>query len=139
MNIIFNTKEECNTSIGPNHLLHCQNTTEEVYTISTPNIRLQGEKGHSQGRSTNGQSHTDCHNNLVATNIVQSAQFGTADHGTAKRQGHEHCQKEEHHKDNCRVGKASDPGPGEQNKQHTQSKHGDFFHNMHTPKDDKAE
>eukprot|EP00972_Heterocapsa_arctica_P088288 13020279-Heterocapsa_arctica.AAC.1 len=41
--------------------------------------------------------------------------------------------------ENCRIGEASNPGPGEINRQSNQIKLVDFFHKMHTPKDDKAE
>eukprot|EP00972_Heterocapsa_arctica_P104250 15364086-Heterocapsa_arctica.AAC.1 len=39
----------------------------------------------------------------------------------------------------CRIGEATNPGPGQSNRQAVQRKLGDFFNKMHIPKDDKAE
>eukprot|EP00972_Heterocapsa_arctica_P026013 3829715-Heterocapsa_arctica.AAC.1 len=102
-------------------------------------FNIQQRKRDLQSRSTHGQSHPDCQHPHFDGKLYIGRK--ETQRGMKKRNDKDMsiAKNKNKIKANCRIGEASIPGPGDQNKQKTQRKLGDLFHKMHTTKDDKAE
>eukprot|EP00972_Heterocapsa_arctica_P088402 13034628-Heterocapsa_arctica.AAC.1 len=107
---------------------------------STPKMNHIRQKGDSQCRTKYGQSHPVCQINHLVSNVYITCEMDRRMHMLRKGRTMKIAKIKKHVIHNYMIGEASNPGPtGSDNKQSKHMKLGEYFHQKHTMKDDKAE